>query len=67
MKINGQKIQMLQAALGLSQGRLAETSGVSRQALSTLLSRGTCRPETAGKIARALGVDPEEIAAPKAE
>ena len=67
MKINGQKIQTLQAALGISQGRLAEMSEVSRQTLSTLLARGSCRPETAGKIARALGVKPEEIADTRAE
>ena len=40
---------------------LAEQSGISRQNLSTVLRRGTCAPTTAGRIAKAMGVDLSDI------
>ena len=61
MKISKQKIFATQAQFGLTMKQLAELSGISRQNLSTILHRGSCRPDTAGKIARALGVDVTEI------
>lgn len=61
MKISKQKIFAAQAQFGLTMKQLAELSGISRQNLSTILHRGSCRPDTAGKIARALGVDVTEI------
>ena len=62
MKISRKKIEVLQAQHGYNHGQLAQAAGISRQSLSTIMGRGTCRPDNAGKIARALGVDPEEIA-----
>ena len=61
MRISKQKIFAVQAKRGLTKKQLAELSGISRQNLSTVVHRGSCRPETAGKIARALGVDVTEI------
>lgn len=61
MKISKQKIFAAQAQLGITMKQLAELSGISRQNISTVVHRGSCRPETAGKIARALGVDVTEI------
>lgn len=61
MKISRKKIEVLQAQRGYNHGQLAQASGISRQSLSTIMGRGTCRPDNAGKIAHALGVDPEEI------
>lgn len=61
MRISKEKIELLQAQKGIAQAKLAELSGISRQNLSTVKLRGTCRPETAGKLARALGVDPADI------
>ena len=61
MRISKQKIFAVQAKRGLTMKQLAELSGISRQNLSTVVHRGSWRPETAGKIARALGVDVTEI------
>lgn len=47
----------------MSQRKLAELSGVSTQSICNTLGRGTCRPEVAGKIAKALGLKPEQILA----
>lgn len=61
MNISKQKIELLQARQGLGVGDFAEKAGVSRQNISTLKLRGTCRPVTAAKLAAALGVDVTEI------
>lgn len=61
MKISGNKIEWLAAEKGYTLKKLAENAGMTRQNLSTVKTRGTCRAETAGKIARALGVDVTEI------
>lgn len=62
MKLNRTKLDIAVANAGLpSYRRLAQRIGCSAQNLSVILSRGTCKPVTAGKIARALGVDVAEI------
>ncbi|MFR3790353.1 MAG: hypothetical protein ACLTWO_00320 [Blautia massiliensis (ex Durand et al. 2017)] len=40
---------------------LARRMGCSAQNLSVILTRGSCKPATAGKIAAALGVPVESI------
>lgn len=60
MNISKQKIELLQARQGRV-GDFAEKAGISRQNISTLKLRGTCRPVTAAKLAAALGVDVTEI------
>lgn len=61
MKINTHKINVLLAKKGLTQTALAEQTGISRQSICTILARSSCREGNAGKIARALGVDVEEL------
>lgn len=61
MNINTHKINALLANKGLTQTVLAEQTGISRQSICTILSRGTCFERNAGKIALALGVDVEEL------
>lgn len=61
MYIDGLKIEMLLAEKGLTKTALADKCGVSRQNISTLVRRGTCEPKTAGKLARGLGVEIEDI------
>lgn len=61
MNISKQKIELFQAREGLGAGDFAAKAGISRQNLSTLKLRGTCRPATASKLADALGVDVSEI------
>lgn len=57
MQIQSKKIRVLMARSGLTQSKLSEMSGISRQSISTILSRGSCSPKNAGKLAEALGVD----------
>ncbi len=61
MKINRLKLDLLQAEQGLTCSELAKKAGISRQNFSTVRTRGTCTPITAGKIAKALEVSVTEI------
>ena len=61
MRINSFRINAQLARQGMTQSELAKKAGTTRQALSTLIRRGTCEPRTAGRIAAALGVDVEEL------
>lgn len=61
MNINGTKLELLTAAKGLNFTKLAELSGVSRQNISTIKTRGTCSAKNLVKLANALGVDVEEL------
>lgn len=56
MKIDVSKIKMFLAERGLTRAAYAELCGISRQNISTILTRGTCEPRTAGKLAKGLGV-----------
>ena len=67
MKINSQKIEILQAQQGLTTTILAKRSGISRQNISTIKGRGTCAPVTLAKLAAGLGVDPSELIAKEGE
>lgn len=61
MKISNSKIKTLMAMQALTTKALAEKMNTQANNLSTVLTRGTCRPETAIKIANALGVTVREI------
>ena len=61
MKVDSKKIILILAEKSLTHTLLAESSGISRQSISTIIARGTCAPITAGKLARGLGVDLNEI------
>lgn len=61
MTIDKFKFEVTLADSGLSMKDLAERAGVSRQRISTMLNQRNVTPRTAGKIARALGVDVLEI------
>lgn len=61
MEINKRRIKVLMAKQGLTTKALAERMDTQPNNLSTVLTRGTCRPETATRIANALGVQLEEI------
>lgn len=61
MIINAMKIEATLAERGMTKKELAESSGISKQSISTVIRRGSCEPKTAGKIARALGVSVEDI------
>ena len=61
MQLDTFKLNVILAERGISKADLAKICGISRQNISTLFTRGTCWPKTAGKVAAALGVDVTEI------
>ena len=61
MRIDRVKLIAEMARRDVTSTRLAEAAGVSRVTVSALRCGKTCTAETAGKIARALGVDVAEI------
>ncbi len=61
MEISKRKIKTLMAAQALTTRALAGRMHTQANNLSTVLTRGTCHPETATKIANALGVSVREI------
>lgn len=61
MKLNTTKIALILADREMTRAALAEQCGLSRQNISTILTRGTCEPKTMGKLAKGLGIDPAEL------
>lgn len=61
MNINRARIETMLAKRGMTQAALASICGLSRQSVSTILTRGTCAPKSAGKLANALGVTVESL------
>lgn len=61
MKISNSKIKNLMALQALTTKALAERMNTQANNLSTILTRGTCYPETAIKISNALGVTLADI------
>lgn len=64
MQISVQKVQIAMAHACMGVDDLANASGVSRMSIGQYLSgKREPRPKTAGRIARALGVDVTDIIA----
>lgn len=61
MKVNSNRIAKLMGRNLMTQLVLAEVAGVSRATINSTLLKGSCSIQTAGKIAKALGVDPADI------
>lgn len=61
MRINSNAIKKMMGANLMTQLALAEAAGVSRVTVNSTLLKGSCSTKTAGKLAKALGVDPVEI------
>ena len=61
LEISKRKIKVLMAQQGLTTKDLAAKMNAQPNNVSTILTRGTCRPETAARIANALGVSVTEI------
>ena len=61
MKINAHKIKLILAEMEMTRSDLAAKCGISRQNISTILTRGTWELKTAGKLAKGLGVPLDEI------
>lgn len=60
MKINRQKFDLARARACMGTKEI-EAAGFPRGTLSTALNSENVRPETAGRLAKALGVDVTEI------
>lgn len=61
MKLNPMTIRIEMAKRQHSGARLAQLAGISRQTLSAVLHGKDCAEQTAGKLARALDMDVEEL------
>lgn len=61
MRINTIKVKLILAEREMTRAELAKRCGISRQNVSTILTRGTCEPKTAGKLAKGLGIPVAEI------
>ena len=61
MKIDSKKLDLALARKCWNQRRLRENGAVSSQTMSNINKGKDILPETAGKIARALGVDVTEL------
>lgn len=61
MKIDCEQIELFLAKAGMSKQALAAKSGLSRNGIRLIMHRGTCKPDTAGKLAKGLGAPVEEI------
>lgn len=57
MRIDKTKIMVMMAKKGLNQRQLADSLGMSRGNLSTIINGKRCKAETVLKLARALGIE----------
>ena len=70
IKLDGRKINIELARNEMSVSQLSAETGINRASITAIRKGGQCKTQTAGKIARALGVDITEILAdelPEAE
>lgn len=61
MRISTTKIATELARKGMNYTQLSKRAGIARQTMSTINTRKTCKPETAGKLAAALGCDVTDL------
>ena len=62
MQLNIEKLSLAQARAGLSAKDIQREASISNVTLSRIRNgRQTPRPQTIGRLAKALGVDPSEI------
>lgn len=61
MKLKGNNLAIAMAKQCVNFTELAELSNVSRATLSYINNGKTCKPDVAGKIAKALNVDVNDI------
>ena len=62
LKIDIDKLEMLQTKQCLSKAKLSARADISRQTLANIYNKNTnAAPATIGRLAKALGVEVEEI------
>ena len=63
IKLDGRKLNIELARHEMSVTQLAEAAGINRTSIAAIRKTGVCKTTTAGKLARALGIDVTEIMA----
>ena len=61
MKVNRKKLEMAMARACMNSAALPAVTGLPRPTVNNAIVGKGVRPATLGRIAKALGVDPEEI------
>ena len=61
MKLNKSKILLIMASKQMTQQSISKTYGVSSRRISNIINASNVRPVTAGKLAKALGVNVTDI------
>ncbi len=61
MTINKSKYEIALAKSGMNSLQVAELAHITRARLNAIVNQKNCRPETVGKVSKALGVDVQEI------
>lgn len=61
LRINKRKLEIAMARAELNRNTLAEKAGLPIPTICNVYTRGTCKPATAGRIAKALNVDVTKI------
>ena len=64
MKLDRYRLDVLMGERSLTLGDLAKAAGMTRQNLTTTLSRDESQPKTLARISKALGVSLAEITRP---
>ena len=61
MNISKAKIQLAMARREMRVVDVAAEAGLTIQTIAKIMRKGKCKPVTLGKIAHALGVEPEDL------
>ena len=61
MKIDPRKVKLARARACMTVAKIVEKENIPRSTVNRAINGGQTSPETAGRIARALGVDVAEI------
>lgn len=61
LRVNKSKLEIAMARAELNRNTLAEKADMPVPTVCNVYTRGTCKPATVGRIAKALGVDVTEI------
>lgn len=61
MQLSRNRIDLLMAKQRITADELAKKYGASRSRIQTIFNSANVTPRTVGKLAAALGVDPEDI------
>lgn len=61
MRINKSKLEIAMVRSELNRNTLAEKADMPVPTVCNVLTRGTCKPATVGRIAKAFGCDVTEI------